>query len=136
MKKINLTKIIEVYGLDVIELAKQLFPENKYPKLALNRVISGEALLDADQISKLALILDVCISKLFTGGNWKKITKNGIHILLNGEFKAEIDIKNWETKIYHNESLFHESILHSSSVVLSEFIAFLNNEVQKFKENG
>jgi hypothetical protein len=135
MKKINLKKIMENNDLDVTDLAKQLFPGNKYPKLAINRVLSGAALLDANQISKLALILDVDISKLFDGGNWKMSTKNSCHTFLFKEFKAEFNTKDWTTKIYYNESLFHESILHTHSIVLSEYLAFLDKQVQKFKEN-
>ena len=55
MKTIDLKEIIEKRKLDAKDVAQQLFPGIKYPKLALNRIIAGEAVLDANQISKLAL---------------------------------------------------------------------------------
>jgi len=54
MKKIDLKKIIENAGLDIKETAQHLFPNNKYAKLALDRVIKGDAFLDTNQISKLS----------------------------------------------------------------------------------
>ena len=70
MNKIDLQQLIEIYNLDKKEIAETLFPGAKYPTLALNRIISGEALLDSDQVSKLALFIGVPIEKLYSGTKW------------------------------------------------------------------
>src|SRR5665811_1176034 len=66
MQKINLSGIIAQQKLSEKDIAKQLFPTNKYPKLALSRVLRNEATLDADQISRLAALLNCTISELYS----------------------------------------------------------------------
>jgi hypothetical protein len=67
MRTIDVKEIIEKHQLDAKEVAQQLFPGNKYPKLALNRVMAGSAQLDANQMSKLALLIGVQVSDLYSG---------------------------------------------------------------------
>lgn len=133
MKTIDLNKIIESQELDPKEVAQQLFPGNKYPKLALNRVISGEAVLDANQISKLALMTGLSIDQLYSGNDWKMRSKAGIFYFQNGEYKAELNSETWVTKIFHNDSLFHESVITSGVTPVSEYIDKLNSIINKTK---
>ena len=135
MKIIDLKLIIESCDLHKKTVAELLFPSNKFPELALNRVISGESELDAGQISKLALYSGLSISQLFTGDGWKAKTVKGINTFTNGEFSAELDRETWTTKIFHKKSMFHESVLHSGSTPLSEYLANLDILILKFKEN-
>lgn len=135
MRTINLKEIIEKSKLDIKEIAIQLFPENKYPRLALNRVIAGEAVLDANQISKLALLINVDISDLYSDGNWKMKSRKGIHIFTSGRFRAELDSESWITKIFHRDSMFHDSIIHSGSTPLSEYFKELNKLVTKYNKH-
>lgn len=127
---IKIKAIIERQGLEMNDVAKQLFPQHKHPRLALNRVMSGESFLDSNQLSKFALLTGLTISELFTGENWKSKTKEGIHVFTNGSFRAELDPKTWITKIFHWDSIFHESIIHSGSTLLSEYLMELENIIQ------
>ena len=130
MKKIDLSKLIEDKGYDFNKLADELFPGNLHPRLALNRVMKGKAVLDANQISKLSFILDVPISELFESKNWSALTKReGIHYFKNGEYEAELDMKTWVTKVYKNNSLFHTFVLASKSCTLEEYFNKLNKIV-------
>lgn len=133
MSQIKIRQIIAQKGLDTEEVAKQLFPGNKFPRLALNRVMAGGAVLDANQISKFALLSGVEVSELYSGANWKAGLKKGIHVFTNGSFRAELDTKSWITKIFHNDSLFHESIIHSGSTQLSAYFEELEQIVAKYK---
>ena len=136
MRTINVKKIIESRGLDFKEVAHQLFPKNKYPGLALNRVIKGKSVLDADQISKLALMSGLKISELFSGENWKYVSGKGVHVFTNGEFRAELDSGSWVTKIFHKDSMFHESILHSGSTPVSEYLSQLDLIINNYKSKN
>lgn len=131
---IDLKKIVEKYELNVLELSKQLFPDNQYPRLALNRVIKGKALLDSNQLSKLALICNIPVSDLYDGSEWKSKCKKGFITLTNDDFKAELNIKTGITKVFHKNSLFHESIIHTGITYLSEYINKLESIVTKFKK--
>jgi len=134
MRTIDVEQVIEKSGLSTKEVAKQLFPGNKYPKLALNRVISGEAFLDSNQISKLATLVGVSVSTLYTSG-WKFESKKDLVVFSNESFRAELNTKTWITKIFDNDSLFHESVIHSHTIQLSEYIKKINLIINN-KQNG
>ena len=136
MRTINVKEIIETRGLDTKEVARQLFPKNKYPDLALNRVIKGKNVLDADQISKLALLSGLQLSELFSGENWKATAHKGVHVFTNGEFRAELDSETWITKVFHKDSMFHESIIHSGSTPVSEYLSQLDLIINNFKSQN
>jgi hypothetical protein len=133
MRTIDVKKVIDSAGLDFKEVAAQLFPKNKYPDLALNRVIKGVNALDADQISKLALMANVPISDLFSGGEWKAVSKGKTHIFSNGDYKVELDTETWISRIFHKGSLFHESVIHSGSTPLSEYLENIDVLINQFQ---
>lgn len=134
MKTIDLKAIIEEKKLDVNIVAQQLFPTNQFPRLAINRILAGKAVLDATQISKLALLADMEIGDLYTG-NWEAKSNNGIHSFTNGEYIAELDTNTWLTKIFHNKSMIHESIIHAKDTPLSVYLSNLNNVILKIENN-
>lgn len=131
MRKIDLDSIIKMYDLDVNEIAKHLFPDNKYARLALNRVLSKKAVLDATQISRLAMFIDIPISALYSGKEWKSKRNRDLIVLTADDYTAELNTKTWLTKIYHKKSLFHEAVIHDGSIPLNEFINKLNIEIEK-----
>lgn len=133
MRTIDIKKVIDSAGLDFKEVATQLFPKNKYPDLALNRVIKGMNVLDADQISKLALMANVPISDLFSGGKWKAVSNGKIHIFSNGDYKVELDPETWISRIFHKGSLFHESVIHSGATPLSEYLENIDILINQFQ---
>ena len=135
MNNIDLKAIIEVKNLDHETVAKELFPTNQYPKLALNRVLLGKSMLDASQISKLSILTGLPINDLFSGSGWSTQSSGEKHKFTNGEFVAELDTETWITKVFYCGSLKHESIIHSKNVVLSEYIAALNIITLKINKN-
>lgn len=136
MKTINIEKIIEHAKLDKNEIAKHLFPKNKYPRLALNRVIDNDAVLDANQISKLSLLSGIPIAMLYSEDGWtdeawsSEIEDHKI-VFTNRHYKAELDTKTWSTKIFDKNSLFHEFVIHRDSLKLKDYIELLNAEINK-----
>jgi len=135
MSKIDLHKIMTATGFSKMEVAQQLFPKNSFPVLAFNRIMAGKALLDADQISKLSLMVDVPISELFKNGEWKMKSKKKNYYLTNGDFLAVLDHESGMTRLFHKNSLFHESILHSGLICLSEYLEKLNTLILNHTEN-
>ena len=55
----NINKVIEHYKLDTEEVASTLFPHVRYQKLALDRVLKGEACLNTDQLQALAKLAEL-----------------------------------------------------------------------------
>jgi len=99
----------------------------------LTRVIHGDAALDADQISKLALLANVEIAELFTGTGWTSSSKHGIHTFKNDEYMAELDTETWIVRVFHRETLFHTSILFNSSAPLSLFFSEIEKIINNYK---
>lgn len=135
MKKIDLQKIIESNGLDPKVLASELFPKNKYPIPALTRILEGKAELDSSQISKLASLLGSNIDELYNSG-WKAKGKNNILHFSRDNFRAEFDLNSWSTRIFEDDSLFHESIIHQKSISISDYISDLDELITKHKNQG
>lgn len=122
MKTIALDKIIEKKKLDKKDLAQRLFPGNKYASLSLNRVIKGDGFLDSNQISLLSELTGIPINELYENNDWSSESTNGLIVFTSKDYRAELNIKSNLTKVFKNGSLFHESIIHSGSVPLSEYL--------------
>lgn len=133
MRTIDLRRIIEQNHLDWGEISTELFPKNKQPRRALDRVAKGEALLDSEQISRLATLLGVEIQDLYAGYEWKATSKPGLMTLTTDKFRAEIDTKNWILKVYANDKLFHDEVLMSPTIQLSELLKNLNQIIEKYE---
>lgn len=135
MNFIDIGKLIKDKNLSKKEIAFQLFPDIKYPRLALNRVIKGEGLLNSDQISKLALLTGISIPDLFSQKDWKTEVNSKVYQFSSGEFIAKLDTETWITKVFHKKSLFHESVIHKKTISISEYIKELNLIITKYKNN-
>jgi len=123
---LNIKQIIRKNKLDIVEISKQLFPNNKYSKRALDRVISGKAFLDTNQLSKLSLITGVSIQDLYSESNWKITSDSDVVKFTLGEFTAVLDLEKNTTTLYKESSVINEVVLHSRSVPLSSYINDLN----------
>lgn len=131
MQKIDLGEIIKAKKLDEKEIAEQLFPMHKYPKLALDRVLSGDGVLDANQISRFSLYSGIPIAELYSGAAWKSTIDGHTHVLTSGDFTAKLDTTTWTTTLFHKDSLFHTFVIHNSSITLADYIEKLNAEINK-----
>lgn len=131
-RTIDIKAAVEKAGLDYSSVAAELFPLNAYPRLALNRVAKREAFLDEMQISKLSNLTGLSVAQLFGEESWKSFYKgDGIFYFMNGDFKAELNTKDWKTKIFHKDSLFHDEIIHSEFIRLSEYVGELNELIKR-----
>lgn len=130
MKTIDVKQIVSDAALDYNEVAAHLFPGAKFPRLALNRVASGDGQLDADQLSKLAAMAGQTIAQLFGESDWNSISHKGKLLFFNEEFKAELDLETWVTKVYHKKSLFHDEVLTQKQIPLSEYVQALNQLIE------
>lgn len=122
---INLRELIEQRGLKTREVAEFLYPDNKFPRVALQRVLDGKALLNSEQVSRLAAWLGISTDSLYKGG-WSSEFKGETCILTNGNYRAELSIRTGETKVFHLGALFHEIILHDPAISLSQYVELLN----------
>lgn len=131
---INLQSFIEAHNLDPAATARELFPDNAYPVMAMKRILQGEALLDSGQIARLAAFARVPVSKVFNNG-WSIRSEGGpektTYTLESDEFRAEIDRSSWVTTLYHKGKAVHEEVISSPTVTISEFLRSLETVIAK-----
>jgi hypothetical protein len=127
---INVKKFIADHNLDTMEVAAQLFPENNYQKMALKRILDGSALLDSEQVSKLAAMAKVPINQLFSGA-WNTGAKADTLVFEAGDYRAELDTTLWITRILHRGSLFHEEVLTKPTIPLKEYLEQISLRIIK-----
>lgn len=139
MSNIDLEGFIKTHALNKKLVAQELFPTNSYPELALRRILKGEALMDSDQISKLAALAGVTPGEVFQGAEWTLDfgSPDGQTIILeSNDYRAELDRSTWMTKFFYKGSLFHQQIILSPNVSLARYLRELDLIVagQQFRQ--
>lgn len=135
MEPFNIKNVIAHYKLNTEDLAKVLFPNVKYPKQALDRILKGEGNLDITQVEELANYIGVLVTDLFSANTWKSSTEDGCLTLLKGQYKAKLNYNGVYLSIYKDNVLIEQKISNVPSMTIQEFINFLDNLIKNY-ENG
>nr|DAW00973.1 MAG TPA: transcriptional regulator, HTH_3 family, Transcriptional Regulaator, Strucutral.9A [Caudoviricetes sp.] len=120
-QEFNINRVIEYYKLDVNEVAEALFPNVRYKKLALDRVLKGEAAINTEQLQALAKIAGVLTSDLFNIDSWKGSAEDGCLTFLKGEYKAKLNYNGAWLSLYKNNELIKQEMF-TPNMTLDEFI--------------
>lgn len=121
---IDLKRFIEAHGLDTKEVAVNLFPGNKYPTDALRRITDGTALLDEEQISKLATMAGVSLAEVFDPSlGWSSNLEKDRFVFTKKGYRAILDRTEWMTYLYHGDDMFHKAKMHDQSITLKKYLA-------------
>lgn len=131
MSTFNINRIIKKHDLDYNALAKELFPKNKYPLVALNRVVEGVSFLDTNQISILATIVGVEVSELFSSDTWgMKMSNEDTIKFFKNNYRVELDLVTLVTKIFCDDRMIaNETLIFEKNVKLSEYINRVNETI-------
>ena len=127
MTHFDLSSIIKEYNLDIAQVASVLYPDVKYPKLAINRAIRGEVSISVEQLENLAKFLGVLPSQLFTLGSWKDATKNGLLSFKKGEWLVTLSYNNTYLTVYKNNKVVYNSVFSIGEMPIKEFIEYIDN---------
>ncbi len=130
MYTINVAKIIETRGLDSFQTASLLFPSNKHPQKALDRVIEGKSKLDSEQVAFLADLAGIPISTLYTQEGWSCRSRGHVHTMTNGKYTAFIHMDIGLLRIQIGSKRITTGLL-SKSIELGELIETINNIIHK-----
>jgi hypothetical protein len=130
MSTFNLNEIISRYNLNNDSLAEELFPEHKYPKLALSRIQAGTSYLNTIQLDKLASMLNVSISELFIENNWsKKIIGNTV-VFFRNNYRVELNLDTHVTEIFLSDKLIAvETLISDKNIKLSEYLTLVDKTI-------
>lgn len=130
MEKFDINKVLEFYKPDLDAVAKVLFPHNNFPQAALNRVLKGPTVIDANQIATLAKYLGVLVSDLYNiDSNWKGSFKAGYLTFTNGDYKAVVNYKGSFVTIYKNNEIIAQELV-ATSMSVENFIQYINNLIK------
>ena len=133
-QEFNITKVIEYYKLDVNDVAEALFPNVRYKKLALDRVLKGEASINTEQLQALAKLAGVLTSDLFNIDSWKSSAEDGCLTFLKGDFKAKLNYNGVWLSLYKNNELLKQEMF-TPNMTLEEFIAHITELTITYNNN-
>ena len=125
----DLQKIIQASGMRSDFIARQLFPNNKHPYNALNRLLSGGGELKAGQLKRLAEILNTSVDLLLGITAAKgRLTKNSITFLVDG-FDVVYDA-NAGGCVIEKDGADVSQLFIGDSVTVREFLAAVQKEIK------
>lgn len=123
--------IVQAYGLDQNKVAEELFPGNKYAVSALKRVMRGDAELSASQLKRLSEMAGVDVNSLYDiTGKWRARSKDGVVTLLSADYRVEVDLRTWASRIFKANVLVSEDVLSNQMVSVREFINQIENQIK------
>ena len=128
MTPIDLKEISERYQIPHKDLALELFPDNRHPRLALKRAMDGITHINATQVIRLAELLGVTPNELFDKKGWSGSYKEGLYTFKKGPYTAHLRMDNGTTRLYKEGTQMAEIILHIGAVTLTDYI----NQLEAF----
>lgn len=134
-QKFDINKVIEHYNLNVDEVAEALFPNVRYKRSALGRVLSGEATIDTEQIQKLASLAGVIVSDLFMFDDWKGSSEDGCITFIKGEYKAKLNYNGAYLTLYKGAEIIAKEITAANSLSINSFINHINDLIKNYGTN-
>lgn len=128
--KINVDQLIKASGLSVPDVAKALFPGNDFPVKALNRVISGDGLLDELQVFRLSELIGCPVSDLYSGSGWEaSLGADQQHVFRSGSWTAYYNANTGVTQLFSDQGPYRELIMSPANTTLTDYLQTLNELV-------
>lgn len=124
--RLDIFKIIRHYGQDINVVAKVLYPNVRYPRLALDRIKKGEADLSLSQLYRLADFLGLFITDLFDFDTWKGSSlDNDAITFTKGEYTAFIR-PNGMVSMRKGSEVVYTGVM-TPAITIDELLTTLNN---------
>lgn len=133
MASIDLELLIKDSAMSDTFIAKRLFPQNKFPSLALKRVISKEAELSESQITELTRLFGVSYEQLFKK-TWSAISNKGIITFKRNGYEVILETNTGLSTVYSENKVIFEKHLYNMSIPIRGYIKKLDEQIE-FYEN-
>jgi hypothetical protein len=137
MQTLDLKRIMITANLKASYIGAHLFPDNRDPRQAVQRVARGEAFLNSEQIAKLSELLNVPIGLLFDDASWCMSVKPERRNIINFrtyDYFAELNTETMETTLSRNDVLMFEKLInHDRGITLTDYLAQLTDLIIKYK---
>ena len=123
MERMELERAITLTGMQKHEVAAHLFPGNKYPYLALRRVVRGKSNLDSAQMSKLAALAGIEIQDLYGDPEALPVLPDPALIVIEtARYRATIDLAGQVANVFSKSTLGHASVACPPETVLTDLL--------------
>ena len=130
----ELSKILQASGMRSDFIARQLFPNNKHPYNAMNRLLAGSGELKASQLKTLAGLLNTSVDALLEQPvapviwSGSKITGRGGLVLKSRGFTVSFD-SSLPHYYIEKQSGFMSSFPSPPGLTVREFLANVEIEI-------
>lgn len=136
MAYLNLQAVIDYYHIDHEIIALLLFPENKFPKTALNRILSEESYLTSEQVYILADFLGINITELYIfGPKWIQQSSKIANtvILKKGKYTVHINTHSGIMIVYEqSKPIDYLKILTDTSIKLNDLFEIIDTHILNY----
>ena len=128
MNGFNINKVICQYNLhaELDALAVELFPDAKYPRHALRRILKEESELSTTQVQRLANYIGISVGDLFNESEWKGKTEDGVLTFTKGEYKVKLAYQGVFLSLYKNNELVDQKIADVPAMTIREFLKYID----------
>jgi len=136
MQTLDLKRIMLTANLKASYIGAHLFPDNKDPRQAVQRVARGEAFLNSEQIAKLSELLNVPIGLLFDSTAWHmsvEADRKNIIRFRSYNYYAELNTLTMVTRVSLNGVMFFEEVHNEKSIGIHDYLAQLTDLIIKYK---
>ena len=131
--RLDINHVIRHFGLDRMEVARELFPDNKHPLRALARLADGLSELTETQIRRLAEITGAPVGELLESSDWKAVSKDGLYTLTYKGYRAEFNLRTWISRVYDKDKLLREELLTNQAISVKSYIDSINQLISEYE---
>lgn len=131
-KEFRLLPVIDYYKIDTLELARVLFPDLKYPKNALYRILRGQAKLSADGIIALSNYLNVSVQDLFSVSELTITSDKGVLTFCSCEYEAKVNFKHSFVSFFKDGQFIENKTVDLSKMSVLKFIDLLLTIISEY----
>lgn len=129
--KIDLKQLFTEVDVNIDEMAELLFPKNNYPRAALNRIFTGDSLLNSDQIYRIAKFFDIEVSVLYQPDDWSYIQQRRLQVIYLPKFKVFYDSELSYTTMYSKTDMTVIEFPSDSTLSMANYLKLVKNKISQ-----
>ena len=136
MKQLDIQTLIESHQLDYKKFAEALFPANKFPTFALDRLVKGKTELTETQIFRIASFLNTSVPELYEPKKslgWRLTLRTSARRLelSRGKYDAICELQTGKTYVFHEHKQIGSFTTGGTpDISINEYLLILNKYIQ------
>lgn len=132
MAVLNIPLILMSSGLTETELAVRLFPEHRYPKLALKYLVKSGRELKATELEVLTSVITCPVSAVVGGSDWKASISKGWLVFYRDDFEAVYDSILGGVTLLHKGKVVANKQIVTQSTTIADLFGMLESLIAEY----